>query len=140
MKAQTWYRIHGDPIKIEVSSGSLNQMIMKPSMGWIMASRGGFTPRCFSAETAGSLTTVHSLSAKPRLSMKATASPMRDLIMRERSSSRCSMKDMRSMPSSSSSLPEGGGGSAGGRRPEDPTAGTGGGGADMDGPAPSSYG
>src|SRR5579864_1495821 len=58
---------------------------------------------------------VHNGLANVRLRPNATAIPIRHLMRRERSSSRCSRKDMRNMPSSSSSppsppLPDGGGG------------------------------
>src|SRR5579884_1156883 len=114
MKAQTWYTIQGEAAKIETSTGSFTQMIEKLSMGVIWARRGGFTCRYVSASTAGWLMMSQSWLAKIRLARNATATPHRHLMMRERSSSRCSIKDMRSMPSSSWPSSDGGGGGGGG--------------------------
>src|SRR5438552_3620928 len=113
MKAQIWYTIHGDARKIEQSTGSLIQMMEKLSIGAVVVRRGGTTFKNFSASTAGALMMSHNWAEKTMLTMNATPTPQRHLMIRERSPSRCSMKDMRSMPSSLPSLSSGGGGSLG---------------------------
>src|SRR5215475_4679962 len=115
IKDQTWYSTHGEARKIATRMGSLNQMTVNPSMGVIVTSSGGFTLRDLRASTAGLSTKSHRGLLKERLTIAATTIPASALRMRERSSSRCSMNDMRSMPSSSSSPSSpGGGGGAGG--------------------------
>src|SRR5579864_358522 len=114
MKAQTWYRIQGEEMNTAQRMGSFTQMVLKASIGVICTSSGGY-PSVSSAPLAGRETMVHRGLANVRLTANATATPIRHLINRERSSSRCSRNDMRNMPSSSSSpplppLPDGGGG------------------------------
>ena len=90
------------------TTGSLNQMMLKTSIGSICVRFSGY-PRDLSAPLAGCTTTFQSCWLNKRLPPKARPTPINDLMMRERSSSRCCRKDMRSMPSSSSSSSSGGG-------------------------------
>src|SRR3954465_8627958 len=76
-------------------------------------------PKCCNAETAGAFTTSHRYLQKVILRRNATSTPRRARRIRVLSSSRCSIKDMRSMPFSSSpallsSSSSGGDGGAGG--------------------------
>src|ERR1035437_3939057 len=88
INAHTWYRIQGEATKIAHRMGIQNQITLKPSMGVIVCSNGGLTPRAVNAETAGSLTTFQTAFENVRQMRKATRSPSRDLMMRERSSCR----------------------------------------------------
>src|SRR5438132_5580116 len=108
MKDQIWYTIHGDARKIEQSTGSLIQMMEKLSIGAVVVRRGGTTFKNFSASTAGCLMMSHNWDENTMLAMNAIPTPQMHLMIRERSSSRCSMKDIRSMPSSSPSPSSGG--------------------------------
>ena len=87
MKAQTWYRTHGEAMNIAHTTGNLNQITLKASMGVSWARSGG---KWFasSAALAGCRTKFHSGSQKVRLTPRATAMPITHLMMRERSSSR----------------------------------------------------
>src|SRR5271165_2929195 len=113
MKAQTWYSTHGDATNNEITRGSLNQMIMKFSIGSMITRCGSLTPIFRSASKAGALTTLHKSMENPTHRKNATPSPAIALIRRERSSFRWSRNDMRSMPSSSGSSSSGGGGGGG---------------------------
>ncbi len=78
-------------------------------------------PRCDSAPTAGADTISQSFLQNVTLTRNATMTPISARRMRVLSSSKCSMKDMRSMPlsssSPSSSSPGGGGGAGRWRNP-----------------------
>src|SRR5271165_2332708 len=101
-------------MKMETSSGILIQMVENISIGVIATRRGGLMPRCLRASMAGSETKRHSGFVKVRDTKNATTKPIRARNMRVRNSSKWSMKDIRSMPSSSSSpSSEGGGGGVG---------------------------
>src|SRR5947209_20270971 len=101
------------------TTGSLNQITLNCSMG-SMATRWGAYPSVLSADVAGSLMKFHNGLVKARLATNATAMPINARIIRERSSSRCSRNDMRSMPSSSLSPPPFEGGGGGGFLPPPP--------------------
>src|SRR5690349_17252670 len=91
-------------------------MMLNWSMG-PMAANLGCKPRWVSAVAAGDITISHKSLQNVMLTKNATTTPITAFKMRDRSSSRCSMKDMRSMPSSSpsfSSSSVGGGGGGGG--------------------------
>src|SRR6266436_5331922 len=111
MNAQNWYSTHGAARNSDTTSGSLNQMMEIPSVG-SMAIRLGCNPSDVSAAAAGWRMMSHNCLLKEIATMNAAPSPHRQRISRARSSSKCSMKDMRSMPSSSSS--SAGGGAVGG--------------------------
>src|SRR5689334_3470091 len=68
------------------------------------------------------LTIRHNSLQNVRLSTNATPTPASPRRMRERSSSRCSRNDIRSIPSSSSSRSESVGGGGGGVEAPDPPA------------------
>src|SRR5580700_4781602 len=102
MNAHTWYNTQGEERKMAHTRGSLNQTTLKASMGVSWARVGG-KPLALSAAFAGCTTTFQSGSVKVKATHTATTMPMIILIMRERSSSRCSRNDMRNMLSSSSS-------------------------------------
>src|SRR5579863_3225460 len=123
MNAQTWYRIQGAAMKIDVSTGSFTQMMLKASIGATCTRAGGpplnpFTPSVFKALTAGAETAFHNLSQNVRLRINATPTPPNARRIRERNSSRWSRNDMRSIPPSSPSPSESDGG--GGLPPPEP--------------------
>ena len=76
--------------------GSLIQITLNASMG-VICTRVGLNLRVVSASLAGAVTKSHNLSVKMMLTTNATPTPIRARMMRDRSSSRCSRKDMRSM-------------------------------------------
>src|SRR5512133_1688741 len=99
--------------------GSFTQMMEKLSIGEVKTSEVSLYPRDVRAAAAGSCTIRQSCSLNVRLAKNAIPRPASAQINRLRSSSRCSRKDMRSIPSSSgssgSSSEEGGGGGGGGK-------------------------
>src|SRR4051794_24490082 len=111
MKPQICHRIIGEATKIETTNGALIQIVLNCSIG-VMAMSTGLALIVLSAEIAGSLTNFQISGAKYRQATKQIANPTMIRISRARNSSRCSRKDMRTIPSSSgsssSSLPEGG--------------------------------
>ena len=119
MNPHTWYRIHGDAMKMAVRIGSFTHTILKASMGVIRVSLVS-TFRLRRASSAGAWTSFHSSLQNVRLRMNAMPIPPSARRMRERSSSRCSRNDIRSIPSSSSPPSESEGG--GGVDPPDPPA------------------
>src|SRR4051794_20884403 len=91
-----------------------SQMMLNCSMGVIATNSGGLIPKWVSADTAGSDTISQRSFVKNMLAKNATTKPAKAFNNRERSSSKCSMNDMRSMPSSSSSPSSSAGGGGGG--------------------------
>src|SRR5579871_2471736 len=128
MKDQTCHPIQGAPKNSEATSGVHTQIMEKFSIGSIAIKRASGIPVALSATKPGAITMSNNFWLKITQSKKMTPKPHSALMMRARNSSRCSRKDMRSMPpSSSSSSSSGGGGGGGVRTPPPDVASTGGG-------------
>src|SRR5579863_3830559 len=128
MKAHTCQRIHGAPKNREATKGVHTHMIENASITSIITNLASGIPVLRRASQPGAMRIAKSWLLKITQSKKMTPKPHNALMMRARSSSRCSRKDMRSMPpSSSSSSSSGGGGGGGVRTPPPAGASTGGG-------------
>src|SRR5437588_13087145 len=75
MNAHTWYKIHGDAMKMKHSSGSFIQITWKFSIGERTTNDGSFIPISRKALIAGSCTTTQSRSQKVRHRTTETPRP-----------------------------------------------------------------
>src|SRR5260370_32710875 len=75
MNPHTWYRIHGEAMKMAERIGSFTHTILNASMGVIRVSFGSLRPKLRTASTAAGLTRFPSSLAKGTLLLHSMRTP-----------------------------------------------------------------